>query len=205
MTAITQVESLRQRKKDATRRAIEDAAWELFAEQGYDETSINDIAERADVAPRTYFRYFPSKEAVMYPEFEELFVGMRAIFEERPEDEPLLVSLLASLESFAERMTQDTERNRARLETMKSAHETSMGTYFRDRLAEQVAEMVTQRDRDRPDVKLRAQLASSLIGLVMETAKQHWIETGATEPTPEIGQRCISLMRELVGAPTVDG
>ena len=42
---------LRQRKKDSSRRAIEDAAWELFAEQGYDETSINDIAERANVAP----------------------------------------------------------------------------------------------------------------------------------------------------------
>ena len=42
---------LRQRKKDSSRQAIEDAAWELFAEQGYDETSVNDIAERAN-SPR---------------------------------------------------------------------------------------------------------------------------------------------------------
>ncbi len=60
--------------------AIEDAAWELFAEQGYDETSINDIAERANVAPRTFFRYFPTKEAVMYPEFDELLeLGARRV------------------------------------------------------------------------------------------------------------------------------
>ena len=71
---------LRQRKKESSRRAIEDAAWELFAEQGYEETSINDIAERADVAPRTFFRYFPTKEAVIYPQFDELLrIGARRV------------------------------------------------------------------------------------------------------------------------------
>ena len=89
---------LRQRKKDSSRRAIEDAAWELFAEQGYEETSINDIAERADVAPRTFFRYFPTKEAVMYPQFEELLQSVRDEFHKRPADEPVITSLFESFE-----------------------------------------------------------------------------------------------------------
>ena len=80
---------LRQRKKESSRRAIEDAAWELFAEKGYEETSINDIAERADVAPRTFFRYFPTKEAVMYPQFEELLQSVGEEFRKRPADEPV--------------------------------------------------------------------------------------------------------------------
>src|SRR3954471_15974601 len=69
--------SLRQRKKDATHQAIGDAAWALFAEKGYEETSINDIAERANVAPRTFFRYFPTKEAVVYPEFDQMLELVR--------------------------------------------------------------------------------------------------------------------------------
>src|SRR3954467_5213385 len=92
---------LRQRKKESSRRAIEDAAWELFAEKGYEETSINDIAERADVAPRTFFRYFPTKEAVLYPQFDELLQSVRDEFGKRPADEPVITSLFESFEVLA--------------------------------------------------------------------------------------------------------
>ena len=104
---------LRQRKKDSSRHAIEDAAWELFAEQGYEETSINDIAERANVAPRTFFRYFPTKEAVMYPQFDELLQSVRDEFRKRPADEPVITSLFESLEMLAGSLEGEASRARA--------------------------------------------------------------------------------------------
>ena len=104
---------LRQRKKDSSRRAIEDAAWELFAEQGYEETSINDIAERANVAPRTFFRYFPTKEAVLYPQFEELLQSVRDEFRKRPADEPVITSLFESFEVLAGSLEGEASRARA--------------------------------------------------------------------------------------------
>src|ERR1700677_4677933 len=54
-----------QRRKRRTREAIQKAAFELFAERGYRETTINDIAERADVAPRTVTVHFPAKEELL--------------------------------------------------------------------------------------------------------------------------------------------
>src|SRR3984957_13080137 len=54
-----------ERRKRRTRQAIQRAAFELFAERGYRETTINDIAQRAEVAPRTVTVHFPAKEELL--------------------------------------------------------------------------------------------------------------------------------------------
>src|ERR1700759_3652108 len=60
--------TLRDRKKARTRQAIIDAAAELFATRGYEETTIADIAAAADIGTRTFFSYFASKEEVLFPQ-----------------------------------------------------------------------------------------------------------------------------------------
>ena len=57
--------SRRERKKDETRERIARAAVELFTEKGFETTTVDEIAQRADVAKGTFFNYFPRKEAVL--------------------------------------------------------------------------------------------------------------------------------------------
>ena len=63
----------RERRILETRRAIVDAARELFERHGFVETTVDQIAEAADVAPRTFFRYFPTKEMLLFATSEEYF------------------------------------------------------------------------------------------------------------------------------------
>jgi AcrR family transcriptional regulator len=58
--------SLRERKKLATRRALRRIALDLIAERGYSQVTVDDIAAAADVSPRTFFNYFPTKEAAVF-------------------------------------------------------------------------------------------------------------------------------------------
>src|SRR5688500_18446399 len=83
--------SLRERKKLKTRIAIRNATYELIEEQGYDATTVEQIAERAEVPPSTVFRYFPTKEdIVLTDEYDE---PLLAELTARPADEPWLDSV----------------------------------------------------------------------------------------------------------------
>jgi AcrR family transcriptional regulator len=59
---------LRERKKRQTREAVRSAAFTLFERNGYPDTTVEQIAEAADISPRTFFRYFPNKAALLIPD-----------------------------------------------------------------------------------------------------------------------------------------
>jgi AcrR family transcriptional regulator len=76
---------LRERKKQQTRDTIAQAALELFAQRGYDETTLAEIAEAAGVAPRTIFAYFESKEEILLCEEHAFLDVLKDKLETRPE------------------------------------------------------------------------------------------------------------------------
>ena len=76
---------LRERKKQQTRETIARVALDLFAERGYDETTLADIAEAANVAPRTIFAYFDSKESILLGKERSFLDDLRRRLDERPE------------------------------------------------------------------------------------------------------------------------
>jgi TetR/AcrR family transcriptional regulator, regulator of mycofactocin system len=86
-------EGLRERKKQRTREQIIEAAMGLFAERGYHATTIADIATAADVAPRTFFSYFPSKEAVVFHNVDRDLDALASALRDRPAGETVYDAL----------------------------------------------------------------------------------------------------------------
>ncbi|MGV0742286.1 acyl-CoA-like ligand-binding transcription factor [Mycolicibacterium sp. XJ870] len=81
----------RERKKAATRQAIQDQALRLFAEKGYDATTVEEISAAAGVSHMTFFRYFPRKEEVV--EYDEYDPMIEELIAARPASEPPLAAI----------------------------------------------------------------------------------------------------------------
>lgn len=78
---------LRQRKKERTRRALVEAALRLFEEQGYDQTTIRQVAAAAEVSTKTFFSYFPSKADVLFADpLTRVEAAVRVLADRRPDD-----------------------------------------------------------------------------------------------------------------------
>nr|WP_240942135.1 TetR family transcriptional regulator [Planosporangium thailandense] len=89
----------RERRKRETRAALEAAALRLFAERGYERTTVEDIAEAADVAVRTFFRYYSSKQHVLFGDVAHTIVGrLRAALAERPAGEDPATAVRAAMD-----------------------------------------------------------------------------------------------------------
>lgn len=94
MSASEEELGLRERKRRATRRAIQHAALELATERGFDRVTIDEISHAANVSPRTFFNYFPSKESAIIGEVPELpDAGMIEAFVNAGPEESVLAGL----------------------------------------------------------------------------------------------------------------
>jgi AcrR family transcriptional regulator len=93
---------VRERKKQAARTALTEAALRLFQANGFDATTVNDIAQLANMSPRTFFRYFDTKEDVVFQDAPQQLEALRRFLADRPSSETNAVALRAALTAFAE-------------------------------------------------------------------------------------------------------
>src|SRR4051794_16796123 len=98
---------LRERKKARTREALQEAAMARFAEQGFEGTTVEEIAEACEVSPRTFFRYFPTKEDVLFADADARRETLIAVLADRPQTEPPFLALHAAMRALASEYRDD--------------------------------------------------------------------------------------------------
>jgi AcrR family transcriptional regulator len=157
---------LRERKKQRTREAIVEAALRLFDERGFEQTTIADIAEAADIAPRTFFGYFPSKEDVVFADFPADFEALAERLRGRGEDETAIEALRAFIATAVEQADLNDERELCRKRVIRNsetldAHRRALMGRMEDMLAEAIARDFGNRPGDlRPPMIASAAVAA---------------------------------------------
>jgi AcrR family transcriptional regulator len=165
--------SLRERRRYRTRRTIQAQALRLFAAKGFQATTIEEIAAAAEMAPRTFFRYFPTKEEVVF--WADYQPTLAAFVAARPDDEPALEALHHGIvDALAAIWDQDGERM---LERLRLAFRTPT---LHPRLRQQqaswataVGEILAGRLGERPD-NLQVRIIAAAVAAAVWVAIEEW-------------------------------
>jgi len=156
---------LRERKKARTRAAIQRHALRLFREQGYDATTVSQIAEAAEVSESTFFRYFPSKEeVVLWDEFDPRVVDV--LMAQPPEVGPIRALRIAIREVLGQLSPADREAMRERTDLMLAVPELRMTML--EQLASPMrlfARIIAERSGRQPDDPAVRALVGAIIGV----------------------------------------
>lgn len=178
----------RERNKRERRRRLEDVALELFERDGFDKTTIEQIAVEAELAPRTFFSYFTTKDDLVLADYSERLERILAELEQRPEDEPAWDALRASFAAVAADYESEHDRIRRRFTIMASnpsvfARSLHLQAGWEQALAERLAARLGARADD-PAPRLLAATALA----VMRASLQHWLTAPHTPALPALVQ-----------------
>lgn len=163
------------RRRSTSRHQITDVAIALFAGRGFDEVSVDDVAEAAGIARRTLFRYYPSKNAIPWGDFDahlqHLGMLLAAVDPAVPIEQALRDALLA-FNTFDE---SELPRHRLRMQVILRTTELqaySMTMYAGWR--EVIAEFVAARSGTKPDDLVPQTVAWALLAVSL-SAYEHWL------------------------------
>jgi AcrR family transcriptional regulator len=186
-------QSLRERKKQKTREAIQREATRLFQKQGYEQTTIEQIAAAVEISPSTFFNYFRTKEdVVLYDAYDPL---VATLFESRPSDEPLSESVRVVLDQVSGILETDREiilaRSRLLLETpdlrAKLWSEVERTQVF-------LGALLAQRTgRDADDFEFRV-VSIALVAAMMEAASE-WVRQDGRVPMGDLMKAALDAIR----------
>ncbi len=154
----------RERKKQQTREALEATAWRLFQRKGYDQTTIEDITDAVDVSTRTFFRYFDSKEAVLFGDWRSDLERISELILARPADEPPLRALMQAALQLVE-LNRDKE-SRILLRNQLAKNSRRVGDYERNVINPEFERVIAQALARRMEVEPESDPRPELIAAI---------------------------------------
>jgi AcrR family transcriptional regulator len=189
---------LRERKRARTRAAIEHAALELFEAQGYEATTVEQIAARAEVGPATFFRYFPSKAEVVVGHGNQQLPSMAQAIHDRPAGENALLAIRhAVLDEWVAAV--DPQLTARRSAIVASSDALSGLSYHRGRMWLDVFSAALAERRGVPPHDARCVLLARIALEALAAAVEGWIDAGCEGDLATAVEAAFDLTVEVCG------
>ncbi|TCC02833.1 TetR/AcrR family transcriptional regulator [Kribbella soli] len=187
---------LREVKRERTRRLIADKAFELFSDNGFGRTTVEQIAAAAEVGPSTLYRYFPTKEGLVLEFVDDCLADAVDWFHQQP-----AMHLPDGLRAVIERVLEQLERNPERIRAVfdlaeqtgsVSAHLNELIWRFRTDLADELVRRLPTDDPRRSEFV--AALSAGIAMNIIETVVRVWVDTPDTVEAKALARRAMRLL-----------
>jgi TetR/AcrR family transcriptional regulator, regulator of mycofactocin system len=176
------------RRRSTTTDHIANVAIDMFAARGFDEVSVDDVAEAAGIARRTLFRYYPSKNALPWGDFDVHLDHMRDLLNELDPDVPVEQALRTALLAFNSFDDQETARHRQRMRVIletAALQAYSMTMYAGWRAV--VAAFVARRLGVKAEDLVPQTVAWTMLGVAL-SAYEHWLADESVSLAQALGE-----------------
>ncbi|UDY35879.1 acyl-CoA-like ligand-binding transcription factor [Dermatobacter hominis] len=165
----------RERRRQRTREDIAREALRLAVERGYDNVTVEEIAEAADIAPRTFFRYFPRKDDLLFVDHDGQLERLREALADRPDDEPVLVSIREAVLEVVEEAEIDPDRTRLKRQLIEQTPSLKAQASLRQRdWYDVLAGAVGRHLAVDPDEDLRPRVIAAAIVGALQISIDRW-------------------------------
>jgi AcrR family transcriptional regulator len=202
MNAVALTENKHVARSKATRAALRHGAIELFEEQGFEATSVAEIAGRAGVTERTFYRHFPTKESVLFDDYEDRLDWLHQALERRPSGEPLIDSVLIAIHSYPDEVEIVRQAAALRRNLLRQDQAVAHLRLVQAAFAEEITEHARRRIGHGPDVDLYSAVAGATLAAALVSTLDTWAQRGSAS-TDELTTMVESAMAYLrAGLPT---
>jgi AcrR family transcriptional regulator len=188
--------TLRERKKQQARAAMVEATVSLSFERGFDVVTVEEIAERAVVSRRTFFRYFASKERAFFDGHEARLVRFRESLTRPSGAEAPYARVRRCLLELAVDYDADRARFTERFRVIEQSRTLLVYDLDLDRRFEAaIVEVLSPASSD-PTERLRAQVVGAALFGVVRAVLRHWFHNPDSAPLVQLGEDALQLLEE---------
>jgi AcrR family transcriptional regulator len=187
--------NLHEQRRRSTHEALRRAALASFASKGFANVTVTELAREAGVTERTFFRHFPTKEAVLFQDYETQVEWLSEALAQRPVSESVFDAVLASVASFPYDLEVVRQAATARTELITADRIASHLRVVQSSFAGVITDFIKNRYSDMSDLDLVAEVAGATLAAALVVAVENWGRNGCKDDLGEITAAAMNLVR----------
>jgi AcrR family transcriptional regulator len=188
-------ENLHRLRHARTHEALRQVALKRFASEGFGHVTVQQLAREAGVTERTFFRHFPTKEAVLFEDYDTQLEWLADALARRPSCESLFEAVLAGVESYPHDIEVVRQAALARAELITGDQIAGHLRVVQSSFAAVLTDFVRRRYPDAADIDLVSEVAGATLAAALVVAVETWGRNGCSQDLGAITTACLELVR----------